>query len=109
MAGAHHRRLAGDGRLLAAVGDPADRPGSRRLLIATGLPGFAQLASRPRHSTDFDPARTVAFASLRHSCLTALAGPYTLHGLHGASADGGTWDVRRGMGHLLSACRGAGA
>ncbi|MBB4700620.1 hypothetical protein [Sphaerisporangium siamense] len=65
-------------------------------VIAAGLLGFARLARRLRHSTDFDPARTVAFASLGDPCLTALAGPHSLHGLRGASADGGTWDVRQG-------------
>jgi hypothetical protein len=56
--------------------------------------GFAQLARRLRHSTDWDPARTFAFASLRDSRLPALTGPDTLHGLRGATADGATWHVR---------------
>ncbi|OMI35589.1 Ada metal-binding domain-containing protein [Streptomyces sparsogenes] len=63
-------------------------------VIAASVPGFAQLARRLRTSTDFDPARTVAFASLNTSRLPTLAGPGTLSGLRGASADGGTWDVR---------------
>ncbi|MFG2022478.1 hypothetical protein [Streptomyces sp. NPDC048825] len=63
-------------------------------VMAAAPLGFAQLARRLRHSTDWDPARTYAFAALRDSCLPALAGPDTLHGLRGASADGGTWDVR---------------
>lgn len=58
--------------------------------------GFAQLARRLRHSTEWDPARTVAFASLLDPRLPALAGPDTVHGLRGAAADGGIWDVRRG-------------
>ncbi|MFJ5273884.1 hypothetical protein [Streptomyces sp. NPDC088358] len=65
-------------------------------VIAAGVLGFAQLARRLRHSTDFDPARAFAFATLNDSRLTALTGPAALHGLRGASADGGTWDVRRG-------------
>jgi hypothetical protein len=62
-------------------------------VMAAALPGFAQLARRLRHSTDGDPGRTYAFASLRDSRLPALAGPDTLHGLRGATAEGGTWNV----------------
>lgn len=64
------------------------------VMAATPL-GFAQLARRLRHSTDWEPARTYAFASLGDSRLPALAGARTLHGLRGASAEGGTWEVRR--------------
>ncbi|MFF9346328.1 hypothetical protein [Streptomyces sp. NPDC014734] len=63
-------------------------------VIAASVPGFAQLARRLRTSTDFDPARTVAFSSLHTSRLPALAGSGTLSGLRGASADGGIWHVR---------------
>ncbi len=63
-------------------------------VIAASVLGCAQLARRLRRSTDFGPGRTVAFSSLNTSRLTALAGPGTLDGLRGASADGGTWDVR---------------
>ncbi|MFD3971816.1 hypothetical protein [Streptomyces cyaneofuscatus] len=62
-------------------------------VMAAAPLGFAQLARRLRHSTDWDPARSYAFASLRDSRLPALAGARTLHGLRGATADGGTWDV----------------
>jgi hypothetical protein len=65
-------------------------------VVAAAPIGFAQLARRLRHSTDWDPARTYAFASLQDSRLPALAGRDVLHGLRGAAADGGTWDVRRG-------------
>ncbi|MFG2176901.1 hypothetical protein ACGFMO_37005 [Streptomyces niveus] len=41
-----------------------------------------------RHSTAWDPARTVAFASLLDSRVPALAGPDTVHGLRGVTADG---------------------
>ncbi|MGW0095321.1 hypothetical protein ACWDWS_41145 [Streptomyces sp. NPDC003328] len=96
------------GRVLAIVDWPDNaaswlRPATRLTaqipdtwVIAAGVLGFAQLARRLRRSTDFDPARTVAFASLQDSRLPALAGEGTLHGLRGASADGGTWHVRRG-------------
>ncbi|MFB4421300.1 ABC transporter substrate-binding protein [Streptomyces sp. QL37] len=63
-------------------------------VMAAALPGFAQLARRLRRSTDWDPARTYAFASLQDSRLPALAGPDTVHGMRGATADGGTWGVR---------------
>ncbi|WP_405498979.1 hypothetical protein OG501_00615 [Streptomyces niveus] len=65
------------------------------VVAATPL-GFAQLARRLRHSTAWDPARTVAFASLLDSRVPALAGPDTVRGLRGATADGGTWDIRGG-------------
>jgi len=61
-------------------------------VMAAAPLGFAQLARRLRHSTDGDPARTYAFASLCHSRLPAPAGTDTLHGLRGATADGGTRD-----------------
>lgn len=63
-------------------------------VMAAAPLGFAQLARRLRHSTDWDPARTYAFASLRDSRVPALAGADVLHGLRGATAEGGTWDVR---------------
>ncbi|MEU2738310.1 ABC transporter substrate-binding protein [Streptomyces sp. NPDC007095] len=94
------------GKVLASVDWPETaaswlRP-ARRLTaeapdawVMAGAPlGFAQLARRLRHSTDWDPARTFAFASLRDSRLPALAGPDTLHGLRAATADGGAWHVR---------------
>lgn len=63
-------------------------------VMAAAPLGFAQLARRLRHSTDWDPARTYAFASLRDSRVPALAGDDVLHGLRGATPDGDTWDVR---------------
>ncbi|MFG2501260.1 hypothetical protein ACGFSB_23995 [Streptomyces sp. NPDC048441] len=65
-------------------------------IMAAAPLGFTQLARRLRHSTDWDPARTYAFASLQDSRLPALAGEGVLHGLRGATADGATWDVRHG-------------
>ncbi|MEV7271817.1 hypothetical protein ACIQIG_18720 [Streptomyces bacillaris] len=62
-------------------------------VVAAAPLGFAQLARRLRHSTDWDPARTCAFAALGDHRLPALAGDGTLHGLRGATADGGTWEV----------------
>lgn len=63
-------------------------------VMAAAPLGFVQLARRLRHSTDWNPARTYAFASLRDSRVPALAGDDVLHGLRGATADGATWDVR---------------
>ncbi|MEU5951990.1 hypothetical protein [Streptomyces sp. NPDC047525] len=63
-------------------------------VMAAAPLGLAQLARRLRHSTDWDPARTYAFASLKDSRVPALAGDDVLHGLRGATADGDTWDVR---------------
>ncbi|MCP2170181.1 type 1 periplasmic-binding domain-containing protein [Goodfellowiella coeruleoviolacea] len=80
--------------LRPAVRLTAQRPDA--WVVAAAPLGFAQLARRLRHSTDWEPARTVAFASLHDSRLPALAGPDTVHGLRGASADGGTWAVRHG-------------
>ncbi|WP_432988347.1 hypothetical protein [Dactylosporangium sp. CA-233914] len=94
------------GKVLAVVNWPENaaswlRPASRLTaelpdawVMAAAPLGFAQLARRLRHSTDWDPARTYAFASLYDSRLPALAGAQTLHGLRGATAGGGTWDVR---------------
>ncbi|MBH0244856.1 hypothetical protein I3W98_21405, partial [Streptomyces cavourensis] len=62
-------------------------------VVAAAPLGFAQLARRLRHSTDWDPARTCAFAALGDHRLPALAGDGTLHGLRGATADGGTWEA----------------
>ncbi|RVU27901.1 hypothetical protein EOT10_06375 [Streptomyces antnestii] len=96
------------GTVLATVTWPESaaswlRPATR---LTSGLPdawvmaaaplGFARLARRLRHSTDWDPARTYAFASLRDARLPALTGPDILEGLRGATADGGTWEVRHG-------------
>lgn len=64
--------------------------------LAGAPAGVAQLARRLRRSTDWDPAHTVGFASLGTPRLVALAGADTVHGLRGASPDGGTWDLRRG-------------
>lgn len=62
-------------------------------VIAAAPLGFVQLARRLCHSTDWDPACTVAFASLQDARLPALAGRDVLHGLRGAASDGGTWEV----------------
>ncbi|TSB22505.1 hypothetical protein [Streptomyces benahoarensis] len=65
-------------------------------VIAAAAPGWAQMSRRLRHSTGWDPARTVGFAALGDSRLAALAGPGTLDGMRGATADGHTWVIDRG-------------
>ncbi|WP_066947844.1 ABC transporter substrate-binding protein [Streptomyces lushanensis] len=65
-------------------------------VVAAAPAGFVQLARRLRHSTDWEPSRTYAFAALSDSGVPALAGPGVLHGLRGACADGGTWTVHGG-------------
>ncbi|MFB7945943.1 hypothetical protein ACFC6L_13585 [Kitasatospora phosalacinea] len=97
------------GTVLAVVDWPEDaaswlRPARR---LTTGAPdawvvtgaaqGWAQLSRRLRHSTDWRPDRTFAFAPLGNPAVVELAGPDTLDGLRGASADGGSWYVDSGL------------
>lgn len=65
-------------------------------VVAAAPVGWAQMSRRLRHSTGWDPARTFGFAALGDSRVPALAGPATLHGMRGATADGGTWAIDRG-------------
>jgi hypothetical protein len=65
-------------------------------VVAAAPLGWVQMARRLRHSTTWAPGRTFAFASLAEPRAIALAGPDTLHGLRGATADGGTWEVQHG-------------
>ncbi|TJZ54444.1 hypothetical protein FCH28_15075 [Streptomyces piniterrae] len=75
-------------------------------VVAAAPVGWAQMSRRLRHSTDWNPARTLAFASLRHSALPALAGPETLHGLRGATPEGDIWEVNRRWVTSRPACPG---
>lgn len=99
---------AAGGDVLAVVDWPEEaaswlRP-ARRLtagapdawVVAGAAPGFARLARRLRQSTGWAPDRTYALASLGTSQVVELAGADTVHGLRGASADGGTWQMSRG-------------
>ncbi|MEU5208909.1 hypothetical protein [Streptomyces sp. NPDC020742] len=65
-------------------------------VVAAAPRGWAQMSRRLRHSTDWDPARTYGFASLGDSRIPALAGPETLQGMRGATADGRIWTIDRG-------------
>ena len=62
-------------------------------VIAAARPGWAQLARRLRQSTDWAPSRTFTFASLADPRITAPAGPGTLDGLRGATAEGAVREV----------------
>ncbi|MER7846849.1 hypothetical protein ABTZ03_23195 [Kitasatospora sp. NPDC096077] len=53
-------------------------------------------APRRGHSTGWSPARTFGFAALAEPRAVALAGPDTVDGLRGATADGGSWEIRHG-------------
>ncbi|MFB7517299.1 hypothetical protein [Streptomyces sp. NPDC056144] len=96
------------GRLAAVVDWPEDAASwlrqARRLtepepdawVVAGGPVGWAQMSRRLRHSTAWDPGRTVGFASTGDSRVAAAVGPGVLDGMRGATADGGVWTVGRG-------------
>jgi hypothetical protein len=72
--------------------------GAPDVWVVAGSPlGFAQMARRLRHSTDWDPKRTIAFSSLADIRLIEMASSGVLEGLHGALPDGGTWRLGSGM------------
>ena len=67
------------------------------LWIMAGPPrGWAQMTRRLLWSTAWQPGRTVAFAALGSQRAIGLVGAHNLHGLAGATADGGTWTVCNG-------------
>ena len=67
------------------------------LWIMAGTPrGWAQMTRRLLWSTPWQPGRTLAFAALGTWRAIGLVGAHNLHGLAGATADGGTWTVRNG-------------
>jgi hypothetical protein len=67
------------------------------LWVMTGAPrGWAQMTRRLLWSTPWQPGRTLAFAALGSQRAVALVGAHNLHGLAGATADGGTWTVCNG-------------
>jgi hypothetical protein len=55
------------------------------------------MGCRLRHSTDWDPERTIAFSSLADIRLIEMAGPDIFKGLRGALPDGGTWRIANGL------------
>ncbi|GAA1382721.1 hypothetical protein GCM10009639_02210 [Kitasatospora putterlickiae] len=61
--------------------------------VAGSPRGWAGMSRRLRRGTDWDPARTVGFAPTGGALAQELAGPGTLDGLRGATADGLTWQV----------------
>lgn len=66
--------------------------GPRAWVVTGALTGWAQMSRRLLHSTDWDPARTFAFAALHDPRLRELAGPDAVRGLRGATPEGGTWE-----------------
>jgi hypothetical protein len=65
--------------------------------IMAGTPrGWAQMTRRLLWSTPWQPGRTLAFAALGTPRAIALVGAHNLHGLAGATADGGTWTICNG-------------
>lgn len=59
--------------------------------VVTGYaPGWLRMGRRLAQSTDWDPTRTVATASLASD---ELASDGTFDGLRGATRDGGTWEI----------------
>jgi hypothetical protein len=67
------------------------------LWIMAGTPrGWAQMTRRLLWSTPWQPGRTLAFAPLGTPRAIELVGAHNLHGLAGASADGGTWTICNG-------------
>jgi hypothetical protein len=67
------------------------------LWIMAGSPrGWAQMTRRLLWSTPWQPGRTLAFAALGTPHAIGLVGAHNLHGLAGATADGGTWTICNG-------------
>jgi hypothetical protein len=67
------------------------------LWVMAGTPrGWAQMTRRLLWSTPWQPGRTLAFAALGTQRAIGLVGAHNLHGLAGATADGGTWTVCNG-------------
>lgn len=67
------------------------------LWIMTGAPlGWAQMTRRLLWSTPWQPGRTLASAVLGTEDAIGLVGAHNLHGLSGATRDGGTWTVCNG-------------
>ena len=73
--------------------------------IMAGNPrGWAQMTRRLLWSTPWQPGRTLAFAALGTQRAIGLVGAHNLHGLAGATADGGTWTVCNGGIQAVAAC-----
>jgi hypothetical protein len=68
------------------------------LWVLAGAPrGWAQVTRRLLWSTPWQPGRTLAFAALGTQRAIGLVGAHNLHGLAGATADGGTADGIRNL------------
>jgi len=67
------------------------------LWVMAGAPaGWAQMTRRLLWSTPWQPARTIAFASLGTGHAIGLVGACNLAGLAGATAEGGSWAISHG-------------
>jgi len=74
-------------------------------VIAGGPHGWAQMARRLRHSTDWDPLRGFGFAAASDPSVVRLSGAAVL-GMRGARADGSVWQTGCGrITHRLSPAR----
>ncbi len=65
-------------------------------VIAGTARGWAQLSRRLRLSTDWDPRRTFAFASLAPDRVSTLAGADAVEGLRGVTGAGEDWEIGDG-------------
>ncbi|MEU6719939.1 Ada metal-binding domain-containing protein [Nonomuraea sp. NPDC046802] len=64
--------------------------------VVAGAPlGWARMGERLRLSTDWDPRRTVGFASTMGA--VSLAAPGTLEGMRGSDRSGNVWQVGRNI------------
>ncbi len=66
-------------------------------VMAGPAAGWAQMTRRLLWSTPWRPEHTLAFAALGTPDVISLVGPHNLSGLTGATADGGTWQIRDGL------------
>src|ERR1700743_1643301 len=62
-------------------------------VIADQEPAWTRMSARLSESTDWDPARTVAFAGLDSPTTVATAEAGALDGMVGATAEGGLWFI----------------
>jgi hypothetical protein len=69
--------------------------------------GWAQMTRRLLWATPWQPERTIAGADIGTSQAIGLVGAANVSGLAGATADGGTWEVRDGKLDTRPECGGS--